>query len=152
LPPDRALRDLKAAVDVLAKRDTVDKSRLGSIGWCMGGGYSLQLALRDPRIKACAICYGRVVTDPDKLKPLKAAVLGIFGEKDRGIPPSDVEKFEAVLKEAGKKIDHIREFKADHGFMRPSGKGGENPAYNKEAAKKAWKDIDRFFEKTLKEK
>jgi carboxymethylenebutenolidase len=52
MPQDRALRDLKAAVDVLAHRDDVDKERLGSIGWCMGGGLSLQLALQDPRIKA----------------------------------------------------------------------------------------------------
>ena len=77
LPRDRALRDLKAAVKTLASRANVDKERLGSIGWCMGGGYSLQLALHDPRVKACAMCYGPVVTDPDKLKPLKATVLGI---------------------------------------------------------------------------
>jgi carboxymethylenebutenolidase len=150
LPKDRPLRDLKAAVDVLAKHDKVDKSRIGSIGWCMGGGFSLQLALHDPRIKASAICYGRVVTDADKLKPLKAAVLGIFGEQDKGIPPSDVEKFEKALKEAGKKIDRIKEFKAGHGFMRPSSDDGENPAYREEEAKKAWKDIDRFFAKHLK--
>src|SRR5436305_597240 len=58
LPRDRALRDLKAAVDTLAARDEVDKSRIGCIGWCMGGGYSLQLALRDARVEACYMCYG----------------------------------------------------------------------------------------------
>jgi carboxymethylenebutenolidase len=152
LPRDRALRDLKGAVDALAARENVDKSRLGSIGWCMGGGYSLQLALADPRIKACTICYGRVVTDPAKLKPLQATVLGIFGEEDRGIPPADVEKFEAALKEAGKKVERIHEFKAGHGFMRPGEGDMKNPAYRDGPAKEAWQDIDQFFAKTLKAK
>ena len=151
LPQDRALRDLKAAADYLARRDNVDKDRLGSIGWCMGGGYSLQLALSDPRIKACAMCYGRPETDAAKLKPLRATVLGIFGEEDRGIPPDMVHKFEAALKEAGKKVDRIEEFKAGHGFMRPSGET-RNPAYREDEAKKAWRDIDNFFAKTLKGK
>jgi carboxymethylenebutenolidase len=152
LPADRAVRDLKAAVDFLAKRENVDKNRLGSIGWCMGGGYSLQLALHDKRIKACAMCYGRVVTDPDKLKPLKATVLGIFGEQDRGIPPDQVRKFEKALREAGKEVDRIKEFKAGHGFMRPGGKGQKNPAYKEGEAKKAWKDVKSFFAKTLQDK
>src|SRR4051794_1419681 len=81
LPQDRALRDLKAAVGTLTHRKDVNKEKIGSIGWCMGGGLSLQLALADPRVKACAMCYGRVVTEADKLKPLHASVLGIFGEE-----------------------------------------------------------------------
>jgi carboxymethylenebutenolidase len=153
LPPDRAVRDLKRAVDALAARDNVDKSRLGSIGWCMGGGYSLQLALADPRVKACVICYGRPVTDANKLKPLQATVLGVFGEEDEGIPPAMVKKFEAALKEAGKKVEAIHEFKAGHGFMRPGVQGDvKNPAYLNEPAKEAWQNIHQFFAKTLMSK
>jgi carboxymethylenebutenolidase len=150
LPRDRALRDLKAAVDNLAGRSNVDKGRLGSIGWCMGGGYSLQLALHDPRVKACVMCYGRVVTDPAMLKPLHATVLGIFGEQDKGIPPKDVRQFEQALKGAGKKAEAIKEFNAGHGFMRPSTPAAQNPAYRPEEAKQAWRDIDQFFAKALK--
>jgi carboxymethylenebutenolidase len=153
LPPDRAVRDLKAAADELAKRDGVDKDHLGSIGWCMGGGYSLQLALNDPHIKACAMCYGRVVTDPDKLKSLNAVVLGIFGAEDKGIPPKDVHQFEVALQQAGKKAEAIREYEAGHGFMRPKNPGGKpNPEYRADAAKSAWEEIDRFFAKELKGK
>jgi carboxymethylenebutenolidase len=152
LPRDRALRDLKAAADALADRKNVDKNRLGSIGWCMGGGYSLQLALSDERIKACAICYGGVVTDLEKLKPLQATILGIFGEEDRGIPPEMVNKFEQALKNADKKVYRIEEFKAGHGFMRPNSDALKNPAYREEEANKAWKQVDAFFAKTLKEK
>jgi len=152
LPADRAVRDLKGAVDALAARANVDKSRLGSVGWCMGGGYSLQLALADPRVKACVVCYGRPVTDPARLKSLQATVLGIFGEEDGGIPPATVQKFEAALKEAGKKVERIHEFKAGHGFMRPGEGDVKNPAYRAGPAKEAWQDIDQFFAKALKGK
>jgi carboxymethylenebutenolidase len=146
LPNDRALRDLKAAVDALTGRDDVQKDRIGSIGWCMGGQYSLQLALHDKRVGACVICYGAVVTDPAKLEPLQATVLGIFGEKDQGIPPKDVQAFEKAMKQASKRVAAIHEYPAGHGFMRP---GKANPAYQEEAAKDAWKQIDAFFATTL---
>jgi carboxymethylenebutenolidase len=150
LPRDRAVRDLKAAVDTLAGMKSVDKNRLGSIGWCMGGGYSLSLALADDRIKACTICYGPVPGNADMLKTLNATVLGIFGEEDMGIPPKAVSGFEAALKSGGKKIDGIHEFKAGHGFMRPTNPdGNKNPAYREDEAKKAWQDVDKFFAKTL---
>jgi carboxymethylenebutenolidase len=152
LPADRAVRDLKAATGELAKRDDVDKDHLGSIGWCMGGGYSLQLALADPRIKACAMCYGRVVTEPDKLKSLNAVVLGIFGAEDKGITPESVHQFEVALQQAGKKVEAIREYEAGHGFMRPGDASTPNPAYKADAAKAAWKEIDQFFAKELKGK
>jgi carboxymethylenebutenolidase len=153
LPQDRALRDLKAAVDTLAARDNVQKDKIGSIGWCMGGGFSLQLALADDRIKACVMCYGRPVTKPEMLKSLNATILGIFGEEDKGIPPDTVHQFEGALRDAGKKVEAIHEFKAGHGFMRPAaGPGKENPAYREDEAKQAWKEVDAFFAKTLKEK
>ena len=103
LPRDRAVRDLKAAVDVLAGMSNVNKNKIGSIGWCMGGGYSLQLASNDSRVHACAMCYGAVVTDADKLKPLNATVLGIFGEQDKGIPAASVKEFAAALKQGRQK-------------------------------------------------
>ena len=150
LPRDRALRDLEAAVDALGAREDVQKERLGVIGWCMGGGFSLRLALHDKRILACVMCYGTPVTDPDQLKPLRATVLGIFGEEDKGIPPEMVHKFAEALKEAGKHVAGIRIYKAGHGFMRPNnGPGNENLAYREEPAREAWKRIDAFFAKTL---
>ena len=153
LPRDRALRDLKGAVDTLAKMDEVDKTKLGSIGWCMGGGYSLQLAINDQRIKACAMCYGRVATDPKSLEKLEASVLGVFGEDDMGIKAADVRKFEDALKTAGKKAEKITIFKgAGHGFMREKNPKGDNPEYRADQAKQAWEDIDAFFAKTLQGK
>jgi carboxymethylenebutenolidase len=147
LPPNRAVGDLKAATDYLAKDDRVNKDRIGVIGWCMGGGYALQLALNDKRITACTICYGRLVTSAKALAPLNATVCGIFGKKDRGITIESVHKFKDALKDAGKKVDSINEYDAGHGFMRAGG-----DAYNEKATKDAWKVIDTFFAKTLKGK
>ncbi len=153
LPPDRALRDLKAAVDALTARGTVDKEKIGCIGWCMGGGYSLQLALHDSRVHACVMCYGRVVTDPEKLKPLQAEILGIFGEEDRGIKAEDVRQFEEALKTDGKKVERINIYKgAGHGFMRPGNGEQKNPAYRETQARDAWKQVDHFFARTLRGK
>ncbi len=151
MPMDRAIRDLQAAVDTLTAMKNVDKGKIGSIGWCMGGQLSLQLSLNDPRIKSCVMCYGAVVTDPDKLKPLNAKVLGVFGEDDMGIKAADVREFEAALKKAGKSVEKINIYKgAGHGFMRPKNGSMDNKEYRAEAANDAWMQIDAFFINTLK--
>jgi carboxymethylenebutenolidase len=150
MPRDRAVRDLKAAVSDLAGRKNVRKDAIGSIGWCMGGGYSLQLALNDDRVKACVMCYGAVETNPEKLKSFNATLLGVFGEEDRGIPAASVRQFEEALKKDGKKVEHVHLYKAGHGFMRPNnGPDKPNPAYREAEAKDAWQRIDAFFAKTL---
>jgi carboxymethylenebutenolidase len=151
LPRDRALRDLKAAVDALAARENVEKDKIGCIGWCMGGGFSLQLALHDPRVRACVMCYGQPVTDAEKLKPLQAEVLGVFGADDMGIRAESVRQFEQALKTDGKKVERINIYKgAGHGFMRSNnGPDKPNPAYREKQAKDAWQQIDRFFARTL---
>lgn len=150
LPNDRALRDLKGAVDVLAAKDNVQKDKIGSIGWCMGGKLSLQLGLNDPRVKAATICYGAVVTDPAALKPLNATVLGIFGEDDMGIKAADVRKFEEALKSAGKKVDQVKIYTgAGHGFMRQNNGAAKNPEFREAQTKDAWTLVDKFFAKEL---
>lgn len=150
MPNDRAVRDLKAAVTALADMPNVNKNKIGSIGWCLGGGLSLQLAVADPQVHACAMCYGRVITEPDELKTLKAPVLGIFGENDKGIPPDSVRAFEKALKSVGGTVEKIIIYPdAGHGFMRPPTADQPNGAYNEAAAKDAWTRIDAFFQKTL---
>src|SRR5271169_3134383 len=108
VPQDRATRDLLAATSYLRAQKNVDPKRVGSIGWCMGGGYSLDLALNDPKLKAAVINYGHLATEEASLKKIDAAILGIFGGQDRGIPVVDVNKFEARLKALGKTVEiHI---------------------------------------------
>src|SRR5512146_1221782 len=68
LPQDRAARDLSAAVAYLKTQKNVDAKRIGDIGWCMGGGHALQLALQEPTLAAAVINYGQLATDPESLK------------------------------------------------------------------------------------
>src|SRR2546426_754743 len=79
LPEDRAARDLTAAADFLKSHERVDPKRIGSIGWCMGGGYSLNTALTVGDLAACVICYGRLVTDSSAAATIPCPVLGLFG-------------------------------------------------------------------------
>ena len=97
LPEDRALRDLTAAFDYLRSRPDVDPDRIGSIGWCMGGGFSLVAALNLPELKAAVVCYGRLAEDPTALENIQADMLGIFGGSDRGITAESVREFERTM-------------------------------------------------------
>ena len=124
VPEDRAKRDLHAAVEFLKSQSSVKKDRIGSIGWCMGGGYSLDVALQEPDLAATVINYGHLATDPEALKKINAPILGLFGAQDRGITPDDVHKFEASMKQLGKKIAvHIYD-DAGHGFENENNKDG----------------------------
>ena len=119
---------------------------IGVIGWCFGGGWSLQTALAHPqKIDATVIYYGRLVTEAEQLQKLQMPVLGIFGAEDEGIPPKTVNAFEAALNEAGVSNSiHIYD-NAGHAFANPSG-----TRYNKEAAEDAWQKTTKFLETNLK--
>jgi carboxymethylenebutenolidase len=146
VPEDRALRDLHAAVEYLKSQPNVKKDRIGSIGWCMGGGYSLDVALQEPTLTATVINYGHLATDPAALGKINAAILGNFGGQDQGIPPADVKKFEESLKQAGKKVDIKIYPDAGHAFENPNNKGG----YRADDAADAWKRTVTFLASTLK--
>ena len=83
VPEDRAKRDLHAAFEYLASQPNVKKDRIGAIGWCMGGGYALDVALQEPTLAADVINYGHLATDTDALKKIHAPILGLFGAQDR---------------------------------------------------------------------
>jgi carboxymethylenebutenolidase len=146
VPEDRTARDLHAAVEFLKSQSSVKKNRIGSIGWCMGGGYSLNVALREPTLAAAVINYGHLADDPASLKKINAAVLGIFGGQDRGIPVDDVKKFEEILKQQGKKIEIVIYPDAGHAFENPNNKTG----YRADDAADAWKHTTSFLAGTLK--
>ena len=86
LRQDRAIDDLKVAFNYLAGRADVDSGRIGSLGWSMGGGLAVQLAIHEPRLAACVVNYGPLPTNIAEIQNINAAVLGIFGALDRGIP------------------------------------------------------------------
>jgi len=127
VPEDRASRDLRAAFDYLAAQPNVKKDRIGSIGWCMGGGYSLRVAILEPTLAADVINYGPLITDPAELKKINASILGMFGGQDRGITPDHVKKFQQALTQLGKKADIKIYPDAGHAFENPNNKQGYRP-------------------------
>ena len=89
---DAAKATLMAARDFLRTDARIKAPKIGSIGWCFGGGWSLQAALHMPKLDAAVIYYGRLVTDAGKLASINAKVLGVFGNLDKGIPPASVDR------------------------------------------------------------
>lgn len=146
MPRERAIRDLKAAYDFVAMMPNVNPDKIGSIGWCMGGGLSLQLAIHEPRLAACVVNYGSLPTDPAMIKKIQTPVLGNFGADDRGIPPSAVRAFAKAMKAAGKEFNARIFAGAGHAFENPNNKG----RYRPDAAREARDRTLAFLGKTLK--
>jgi len=152
VPQDRAARDLQAAFAYLQSQPSVKKDRIGAIGWCMGGGYALHMALDQPKLAADIINYGvadyaSLAKDESALKKINAPILGLFGQQDRGIPADEVKNFAEQLDKLGKKADITVYPDAGHAFENPNNKDGYRP---KDAAD-AWKKIVSFFAGNLKE-
>jgi carboxymethylenebutenolidase len=146
VPEDRAKRDLHAAFEFLQSQPNVKKDRIGAIGGCMGGGYSLDIALQEPTLAADVINYGHLATDAAAIGKINAPILGLFGGQDQGITPDDVHKFEAAVKQLGKKIDVKIYDDAGHAFENPNNKTGYRP----DDAADAWKRTVAFLAENLK--
>jgi carboxymethylenebutenolidase len=146
VPEDRAKRDLHAAFEFLQSQPNVKKDRIGAIGWCMGGGYALDVALQESTLAADVINYGHLATDPEALKKINAPILGLFGGQDQGIPPADVKKFGETLDKMGKKIEIKIYDDAGHAFENPNNKTGYRPDDAADASKRTV----AFFAENLK--
>jgi len=132
--------------DAYAYLDRVEAApRIGTIGWCLGGRWSLRAALILPdKIDATVIYYGTVKVDEADLARLQMPVLGLFGSNDRVVPVATVRAFEAAMKRQGKNLDlHIYDG-ADHAFANPSG-----TAYEPVAAEDAWRRTTAFLRENL---
>jgi carboxymethylenebutenolidase len=146
VPEDRATRDLLAASTYLRSLKQVDPARVGAIGWCMGGGYALDLAIHDPKLAAAVINYGHLATETSTLQQINAPILGIFGGLDKGITPDDVHKFEQQMKALNKSVEVVIFPDAGHAFENPNNKTGYRP----EDTAKAWTDTVNFLSQKLK--
>jgi carboxymethylenebutenolidase len=146
-----AMEDIEAAQENLRQAYAYLESdqnapKIGTIGWCFGGGWSLNTALLLPtQVDATVIYYGRLVTDRERLQTLEMPILGIFGAEDQSIPLEMVKEFEETLQSLNKDVSiHIYDG-ADHAFANPSG-----TRYNAQAAADAWGKTLAFFEAHLK--
>jgi carboxymethylenebutenolidase len=146
LPASRAIRDLKAAVAYLKSQPNVNPEKIGAIGWCMGGGYSAQLAVAEPTLAADVVNYGPLPESDSDAKAIHAKMLGNFGGKDQGIPAEAVHRFEEQMKANGNPVDFKIYPDAGHGFQNPINGKGYNPGATADAKKR----FNDFFAATLK--
>ncbi|MEM7198995.1 MAG: dienelactone hydrolase family protein [Planctomycetota bacterium] len=136
---DGARRVLLAAHKFLADDPRIGAERRACIGWCFGGGWSLQLALAAPDLDAAVIYYGRLETDAQRLRQINARVLAVFGSQDSSIPNETVDLFEASMQEAGRDVRVLR-YDANHAFANPS-----SDRYDGEHAADAWREVRAFL-------
>ena len=135
--------NLRQAYAFLAERSGAAK--VGSIGWCFGGGWSLATAVLLPdELDATVVYYGRLLSDPAQLESLSTPILGLFGSEDGSIPVASVRAFESELVRLGKPVEiHIYEG-AHHAFANPSG-----TRYDAAAAEDAWRRTTAFLHNHL---
>ena len=148
VPDAQVMSDLDSTV-VWAAKNGGNTNKLGITGFCWGGRIVWMYAAHYPRLKAGVAWYGRLVGDKNEMTPnypvdvaanLKAPVLGLYGEKDGGIPPDTVEKMRAALKAANKKGEIIVYPGAQHAFN-----ADYRPSYSKKDAEDGWARLLKFF-------
>ncbi len=140
---EHGIQNMNTAVSYLEENFSPDS--LGSIGWCFGGGQSLNLALNNNDIDATVIYYGSVISDTESLSSISWPILGIFAELDKGITIESVNSFESALDELSIPNEiHIYPG-VDHAFANPSG-----DRYAPDASQDAWEKTLKFFDSNLK--
>ena len=151
VPDAQVMGDLDATV-AWARGQGADTGRLGVTGFCWGGRITWMYAAHQPAVKAGVAWYGRLVGASGELTPrhpvdvaagLHAPVLGLYGEKDTGIPLDSVEKMKAALaagNAASRKSQFVVYPDAPHAFH-----ADYRPSYRKEAAQDGWKRCLEWF-------
>ncbi len=139
---EKGTQNMKSAVAYLKTNFNVPK--IASLGWCFGGGQSMQLALAE-KLDATVIYYGTLVTDEARLSAITWPVLGIFGDKDTAIPVESARTFDAALDKLGIENEIYIYPGVGHAFANPSGAN-----YAPTETKDAWDKTVKFLNKHLK--
>ncbi len=141
--PEAASSNIRQAFNFLTS--TAGAPRVGSLGWCFGGAWSLNTAKLFPdELDAAVIYYGHVTADEEELRPISTPILGHFGMEDRGIKVDDVKRFERALEHLRKDYAIHYYDGAGHAFANPTGQ-----RYNAEAAGIAWQRTLEFLNQKL---
>lgn len=137
----RAARDLDAAVKALVNHDAVNGARVAMLGFCMGGQLALHAASLSSRISAVVDCYGVHPNVRVDYAGIRAAVMGVFAERDAFVPPETVHQLESDLRAAGVRTDFTIFPGVDHAFLNDS----RPDVYDAATAQRAWGRILSFL-------
>jgi carboxymethylenebutenolidase len=147
LPADQAARDLGGAVDFLLADEDVTSDKLGAVGYCMGGGFVLQLAAQQgDKIGAAVPFYGVGQGVPDDYRNITAPIQGHYGEQDGFYPVEQAREQEKRIREQSQAEVEFFYYPAGHAFHNDKDKIG---TYNAECAKQAWDRTIAFLHQHL---
>lgn len=142
---EAAERELRAATRFLAEHPMCT-GRVGTVGFCLGGGLSLLAACTNAAVTACVDFYGVLPGGRPECSRLAAPVLGLFGERDPWVPPDAVQQLEGELRAMGKTVETVVYPGADHAFFNDTA-----PSYDPNAAADAWRRTLEWFNRYLKD-
>jgi carboxymethylenebutenolidase len=135
--------DLTAAVAYMKKQNYVN-GKIGVVGYCWGGGQSLNFATKCKDLNAAVVYYGRNPDPLDAVANIPCKVMGNYGADDPNIMPG-VEPLKAALAKAGKSLDCKVYEGAKHAFNNNT----NADRYHPDAAKDAWSRTSSFFRANL---
>jgi carboxymethylenebutenolidase len=142
LEPERVTADLDATYNYVNGLAAVQKGRIGTIGFCWGGGQSFRYATNNPDLKATVVAYGPA-PDSSEIKRIQSPVLGIYGENDERIN-ANLPDVAAKMQSAGKTFTYEVYPNTGHGFLKPGRQGYDTPQ-----RERAWKRILEFYRARL---
>lgn len=120
------------------------EAQIATIGWCFGGGWSMQTALiAGKQNVACVMYYGMPEEKIEKLKTINAPVLFVWPDEDKWINKEMVERFQKNMLSINKKLE-VLTYHADHAFANPS-----NPKHNKEFTDDAFTKAMKLMRESL---
>lgn len=135
LDADRAEREIAGAGEFLLSRAECSSETYGIIGFCMGGALAQYAATKQPKTGAAVSFYGGFRNVNYEWENLHAPLLLIYGENDKGVPPSSGRERETMLKKLGKTVEVVVYPNAGHAFFNDT----RPEAYNAEASQDAWR-------------
>jgi carboxymethylenebutenolidase len=153
-PDDEILGDLEAAFAMLQKDPRVIPEAICAWGYCIGGRFSLLWPTYQPRLAAGAAFHGfptndtanpNTPTEPaGRAAELRVPVIANFGEADKLVPMSEVERYREAMNKAGRDFELHTYAGRDHGWT-----GKKNPSYDENDAELAWRRSVQFLTRRI---
>jgi len=147
LPAEQAARDLGGAVDFLLNDPDVTSSKVGAVGFCMGGGFVLSLAAQQgDKIGAAVPFYGVGQGVPSEYRSITAPVQGHYAEQDGFYPVDQARAQEQQMREQTQNSVEFFYYPAGHAFHNDKDKLG---TYDQASAAQAWSRTVEFLKANL---
>jgi carboxymethylenebutenolidase len=138
---DAATQDLRGAALHLTQTGT----RVGAVGFCLGGALTILTAILVPEVEAASCWYGIPSDEAGDVRTIRIPLQGHFALNDYYFTPAQVDALEAKLKEGNVRYEFYR-YPANHAFGNDS-----SPYYDPESARLACRRTLDFLAKHCKE-